>query len=95
MEPWGSGHLFFYVADEDGRPLRLGGDSLDIHESSLLTSGTRMDVGSWQLHLKSQVNIAKTDALLILLWVVFPHCIYPFQGPAHSSHLMNLLNLFT
>ncbi|XP_015894405.1 mannosyl-oligosaccharide glucosidase GCS1 isoform X2 [Ziziphus jujuba] len=52
-EPWRSGHLFFYVADEDGHSLSLGGDSLDIHESSLLASGSRMDVGRWQLHLKS------------------------------------------
>lgn len=66
-EPWRSGHLFFYVADEDGHSLSLGGDSLDIHESSLLASGSRMDVGRWQLHLKSLVSITETIALLILL----------------------------
>ncbi|KAM2334179.1 hypothetical protein ACFXTH_011763 [Malus domestica] len=46
-------HIFFYLADEDGNTLNLGGDTLDIHENSLLASGSRMDVGSWQLHLKS------------------------------------------
>lgn len=58
-EPWRSGHLFFYLADEDGNPLSLGGDTSAIQENSLLTSGSRMDVGSWQLHLKSLVNLLK------------------------------------
>ncbi|RXH72286.1 hypothetical protein DVH24_033824 [Malus domestica] len=48
-----SAHLFFYLADEDGNTLNLGGDTLDIHENPLLASGSRMDIGSWQLHLKS------------------------------------------
>ncbi|CAN6726949.1 unnamed protein product [Malus baccata var. baccata] len=46
-------HIFFYLANEDGNTLNLGGDTLDIHENSLLASGSRMDIGSWQLHLKS------------------------------------------
>ncbi|PON82830.1 Glycoside hydrolase [Trema orientale] len=52
-EPRSSGHLFFYLADEGGSALSLSRDTLDIHHNSLLTSGSRMDVGSWQLHLKS------------------------------------------
>ncbi|XP_030497086.2 mannosyl-oligosaccharide glucosidase GCS1 [Cannabis sativa] len=52
----GAGHLFFYLADEDGSVLSLGRDTLDIHDS-LLTSGSRADVGSWQLHLKSQDDL--------------------------------------
>ncbi|CAL8091308.1 unnamed protein product [Prunus armeniaca] len=48
-----SAHLFFYLADEDGNALNIGGDTLGIHENSLLASGSRMDIGSWQLHLKS------------------------------------------
>ncbi|KAI5351983.1 hypothetical protein L3X38_004874 [Prunus dulcis] len=52
-EFWRSAHLFFYLADEDGNALTLGGDNLGIRESSPLASGLRTDVGSWQLHLKS------------------------------------------
>lgn len=49
-------HLFFYLADENGNALSLGGDILDIHENSLLASGSRTDIGEWQLHLKSKVE---------------------------------------
>ncbi|XP_024027588.1 mannosyl-oligosaccharide glucosidase GCS1 [Morus notabilis] len=57
-EPWrNTGHLFFYLADEDGSVLSLSGDTLDIHGNSLLTSGSRRDVGSWQLHMKSQEDL--------------------------------------
>ena len=49
------GHLFFYLADENESGLRLSQETLDIHRNSLLTSGSRVDVGTWQLHLKSQV----------------------------------------
>lgn len=52
-----SAHLFFYLADEDGNALNIGGDTLGIHENSLLASGSRMDIGSWQLHLKSLVML--------------------------------------
>lgn len=51
-----SAHLFFYLADEDGNALTVGEDSSGIHENSLLASGSRMDVESWQLHLKSLVD---------------------------------------
>ncbi len=56
---WRTGHVFFYMADEDGNALRLSRDNLDILEGSLLASGSRMDVGGWQLHLKSMVMLAK------------------------------------
>ena len=58
-EPRDNGHLFFYLADEDGSALSLSHDTLDIHRNSLLTSGSRMDAGSWQLHLKSLVISTK------------------------------------
>jgi mannosyl-oligosaccharide glucosidase len=49
-----SAHLFFYLADEGGNVLNLGQDGLDFQGSSLLVSGSREDVGDWQIHLKSQ-----------------------------------------
>ncbi|KAJ8439154.1 hypothetical protein Cgig2_027080 [Carnegiea gigantea] len=54
---WGTGHLFFYVADEGGNAISVGGDVVDIHESSLLASGLRSDIGAWQLHLESADNL--------------------------------------
>lgn len=54
---WGMGHLFFYVADEGGNAMSVGGDVLDIRESSLLASGSRDDFGDWQLHLESSDNL--------------------------------------
>ncbi|XP_059445134.1 mannosyl-oligosaccharide glucosidase GCS1 isoform X1 [Corylus avellana] len=53
----GTAHIFFYMADEDGNALSLSRDILDIREDSLLASGSRMDVGDWQLHLKSKDNL--------------------------------------
>ncbi|EOX99908.1 Glucosidase 1 isoform 1 [Theobroma cacao] len=50
-------HLFFYLADEDGNSLSLGRDILDIRENSLLASGSRTDIGGWQLHLKSEADL--------------------------------------
>ncbi|CAH8299264.1 unnamed protein product [Eruca vesicaria subsp. sativa] len=47
-------HLFFYVADESGNALNLGKDVLGLKKSSLLASGSRADVGIWQMHLTSQ-----------------------------------------
>lgn len=49
-------HLFFYVADEGENVVNLGKDVLELKESSLLASGSRSDVGNWQMHLKSQVT---------------------------------------
>ncbi|KAL2904652.1 Alpha-glucosidase 2 [Bienertia sinuspersici] len=43
-----TGHFFFYVADEGGHAISLSRDVLDIHEDSLLASGSRKDVGGWQ-----------------------------------------------
>lgn len=48
-------HLFFYVADEGGKSLTLGSRVLDIHGDSILASGSRSDIGDWQLHLFSEV----------------------------------------
>lgn len=48
------GHLFFYLADESGHVLNLAGDTLDIDKNSLLASGSRSDIGDWQLHLESK-----------------------------------------
>lgn len=66
------GHLFFYLADEEGNALTLSRDNLDIHESSLLVTGSRMDVGAWQLHLKAMViwqwfAVVKSLDLFVLL----------------------------
>ncbi|XP_074302303.1 mannosyl-oligosaccharide glucosidase GCS1-like isoform X1 [Silene latifolia] len=52
-----TGHLFFYVADEDANDINLSRDSLDVRESSLLASGSRGDVGGWQLHLQSTNDV--------------------------------------
>ncbi|MED6180460.1 hypothetical protein PIB30_010676 [Stylosanthes scabra] len=52
-EEFGKGaQLFFYLADESGNVLNLR-ETLNIHEDSLLASGSRLDIGNWQLHLKS------------------------------------------
>ncbi|PIN26107.1 Glucosidase I [Handroanthus impetiginosus] len=47
-------HLFFYVADEGGTALGLGGDTSDIPDDRILAFGSRDDIGSWQLHLESK-----------------------------------------
>ncbi|KDP35806.1 hypothetical protein JCGZ_10442 [Jatropha curcas] len=52
-----NGHLFFYLADEDGSALTLRGDTIDIRENSLLASGSRADIGGWQLHLESKDDL--------------------------------------
>ncbi|KAL2944040.1 Alpha-glucosidase 2, partial [Bienertia sinuspersici] len=52
---YGTGHFSFYVADEGGHAISLSRDVLDIHEDSLLASGSRRDVGGWQLHLESAI----------------------------------------
>ncbi|KNA18287.1 hypothetical protein SOVF_072260, partial [Spinacia oleracea] len=41
------------MADEGGHTISLNRDLLDIHESSLLASGSQKDVGGWQLLLES------------------------------------------
>lgn len=52
-----TGHLFFYLADEDGNALSLSRDAMNIHETSLLASGSRRDIGNWQLHLESRDDV--------------------------------------
>ncbi|CAH8253646.1 unnamed protein product [Arabidopsis lyrata] len=52
-----SAHLFFYLADEGGNGVNLGKDVLGLKESSVLASGSRQDVGNWQMHLKSQNHL--------------------------------------
>ncbi|KAL9857551.1 Alpha-glucosidase 2 [Arabidopsis thaliana] len=52
-----STHLFFYLADEGGNGVNLGKDVLRLKESSVLASGSRQDVGNWQMHLKSQNHL--------------------------------------
>jgi len=55
-EEFGRGaQLFFYLADEGGNVLDVSRENLNIRESSLLASGSRSDIGDWQLHLKSKV----------------------------------------
>ncbi|CAL9216405.1 unnamed protein product [Arabidopsis halleri] len=50
-------HLFFYLADEGSNGVNLGKDVLGLKESSVLASGSRQDVGNWQMHLKSQNHL--------------------------------------
>lgn len=52
-----SAQLFFYLADEGGNALHLSSQNLNVHEDSLLASGSRIDIGDWQLHLKSSVML--------------------------------------
>ncbi|XP_027343269.1 mannosyl-oligosaccharide glucosidase GCS1-like [Abrus precatorius] len=57
-EDFGRGaQLFFYLADEGGNVLNLSREKLNIHEDSLLASGSRADIGDWQLHLKSKDDL--------------------------------------
>ncbi|KAK7319058.1 hypothetical protein RJT34_03770 [Clitoria ternatea] len=51
------GNLFFYLADESGNVLNLSRENLNIHEDSLLASGSRQDIQDWQLHLKSMDDL--------------------------------------
>lgn len=48
-------HLFFYMADEGGNALTLGGGAIGNDDDSAIAFGSRSDVGGWQLHLKSEV----------------------------------------
>lgn len=54
---WSDAHLFFYLADEGGNILSVGPRKFDFHEGALLASGSRKDVDSWELHLKSSDNL--------------------------------------
>ncbi|KAK7359395.1 hypothetical protein VNO77_01353 [Canavalia gladiata] len=57
-EEFGRGaQIFFYLADEGGDTLNLSRENLNIHQDSLLASGSRADIGDWQLHLKSKDDL--------------------------------------
>nr|GMD23223.1 mannosyl-oligosaccharide glucosidase GCS1 [Ipomoea batatas] len=49
-------HLFFYMADEGGNALTLGGGAIGSNHDSAIALGSRNDVGGWQLHIKSEDN---------------------------------------
>lgn len=57
-EGFGRGaQLFVYLADEAGNALNLSRKNLNVHTDSLVASGSREDIGDWQLHLKSMVML--------------------------------------
>lgn len=56
-----STNLFFYLADEGDNVLNLSKNVLKLKESSLMASGSRSDIGNWQMHLKSQVTCLYKD----------------------------------
>ncbi|KAK9120050.1 hypothetical protein Scep_018143 [Stephania cephalantha] len=56
VEALGVGHLFFYLADEEGNSINVGRERLDVRDGSLLASGSRKDVGDWELHLSSKAS---------------------------------------
>lgn len=49
-------HLFFYLADEEGKSFDTGRQDFEHLNTILLASGSRNDVGSWELHLQSTVR---------------------------------------
>ncbi|OAY72671.1 Mannosyl-oligosaccharide glucosidase GCS1 [Ananas comosus] len=58
----GAVHLFFYLADEEGKSFDMGRQDFEHRNTILLASGTRNDVGSWELHLQSTDNLEKRIA---------------------------------
>ncbi|CAA6668399.1 unnamed protein product [Spirodela intermedia] len=54
---WGTAHLFFYLADEAGNPLSTGQEGFTFSDQMLLTSGSRKDVGGWELRLSSKDSL--------------------------------------
>lgn len=46
------------MADEGANALNLSRENMNILEDSSLVSGSRADIGNWQLHLKSMVMLA-------------------------------------
>ncbi|KAJ4748521.1 Mannosyl-oligosaccharide glucosidase [Rhynchospora pubera] len=46
-------HLFFYIADESGQSFTMNSQESYRHGTTLLASGSRADVGAWQLQLHS------------------------------------------
>ncbi|KAL8106442.1 hypothetical protein AgCh_029997 [Apium graveolens] len=53
----GKAHLFFYIADEGENALSLGKGVMGDHNDSVLASGSRSDVGNWELHLNSKDDL--------------------------------------
>ncbi|CAL0329723.1 unnamed protein product [Lupinus luteus] len=49
--------IFFYLADEGGNVLDISRENLNTQKGSLLASGSRPDIGDWQLHLKSMDDV--------------------------------------
>ncbi|KAM0934900.1 putative mannosyl-oligosaccharide glucosidase [Dioscorea sansibarensis] len=50
-------HLFFYMADEEGNSISTGKDIDNFDGATLLTFGSREDVGRWELHLESKDDV--------------------------------------
>ncbi|KAH7670313.1 Mannosyl-oligosaccharide glucosidase protein [Dioscorea alata] len=50
-------HLFFYMADEEGNSISTGKDIDNFDGATLLTFGSRKDVGRWELHLESKDDV--------------------------------------
>lgn len=56
---WKTGHVFFYLADEEGNALSIKAREGPVSKDhSLLVSGSRQDVGGWELHLNSLVRLS-------------------------------------
>ncbi|KAK8928705.1 Mannosyl-oligosaccharide glucosidase GCS1 [Platanthera zijinensis] len=54
---WSTAHLFFYIADEAVKSLSFVREDFAYHDGFLLASGSREDVGGWQVQLKSKDKI--------------------------------------
>ncbi|KAG9447903.1 hypothetical protein H6P81_014031 [Aristolochia fimbriata] len=56
-ETWDAAHLFFYLGDEEGNALSIDRKGLLRHDHTLMASGSREEVGSWELHLDSSADL--------------------------------------
>lgn len=57
-ETWkAAAHVFFYLADEGGNAFSIGKEGSSFYDDSLLVSGSRDDIGDWELHLDSTDNL--------------------------------------
>ncbi|KAK8959673.1 Mannosyl-oligosaccharide glucosidase GCS1 [Platanthera guangdongensis] len=65
---WSTAHLFFYMADEAENSLAFGREDFAYHDGFLLASGSREDVGGWQVQLKSKFTV-KLPSVLDLAFV--------------------------
>ncbi|KAJ3678273.1 hypothetical protein LUZ60_002076 [Juncus effusus] len=50
-------HLFFYIADESGKSFTMESQEAYRHGTTLLASGSREDIGDWQIHLNSLESV--------------------------------------